>query len=459
MENSEGFSRKATRSAGKEARGNASSRFQSALRRNRQTGDAGVYAVCSAHPAVIRAAIQQSIDDGSVLHVESTSSQVNQFGGYTGQTPRQFANFIQSAAHRAGLPADRVLLGGDHLGPFPWRNEPSASALEKGCELVRSCVLAGYQKIHLDPSMACTDDAQALKEISIAERAVLLCAAAEEAFRELPSGSSEPVYVIGTEVPAPGGELAASDSLAVTKAVDVHRTLEIFHKVFIDKGLSSAWERVVALVVQPGVDFGSDVIFDYRPGNAAELSAALSTQTGIVYEAHSTDYQSPSALMQMVKDRFAILKVGPWLTFAYREAVLALSEIERELLNARAGCPLSNVRGSLEESMLRNPSHWRSYYQGDEAEIRRQLIYSYSDRCRYYWHEAAVQEEIKRLLDNLGQRPIPATLISQYLPEEYKAIRAGEIQPNPDQLIQEHIRRVLRVYAAACNQVAPARST
>jgi D-tagatose-1,6-bisphosphate aldolase subunit GatZ/KbaZ len=109
--------------------------------------------------------------------------------------------------------------------------------------------------------------------------------------------------------------------------------------------------------------------------------------------------------------------------------------------------------------MLRNPSHWRSYYQGDEAEIRRQLIYSYSDRCRYYWQEAAVQEEIKRLLDNLGQRPIPATLISQYLPEEYKAIRAGEIQPNPDQLIQEHIRRVLRVYAAACNQIAPARST
>ena len=455
MENSDGILRKATRSAEDKARANAGTRLQNTLRRNWQAGDVGVYAVCSAHAAVVSTAIQQSINNGSVLHVESTSSQVNQFGGYTGQTPRQFADFIHSAAESAGLSADRVLLGGDHLGPFPWRNEPYASALQRGCELVRSCVLAGYQKIHLDPSMPCADDPQALEETTIAERAVLLCAAAEKAFRELPSGSSEPVYVIGTEVPAPGGEVVASHSLAVTKAADVHRTLDIFHKAFMAKGLFSAWERVVALVVQPGVDLGSDTVFDYHPGNAAELSSALSAHPGIVYEAHSTDYQAPSALTQMVKDHFAILKVGPWLTFAYREAVLALSEIEHELLGTNAGCRLSNVRGALEEAMLRNPSHWRSYYHGDEAAIRRELIYSYSDRCRYYWHEVDVQGEINRLHDNLAQVPIPATLVSQYLPEEYKAMRAGEIQPASHQLVQEHIRRVLCIYAAACNQVAP----
>ena len=64
-------------------------RLRNVLRRNRESGRGGVYAVCSAHPQVIEAAIQQAIEDGSVLHVESTSSQVNQFGGYTGQTPQE----------------------------------------------------------------------------------------------------------------------------------------------------------------------------------------------------------------------------------------------------------------------------------------------------------------------------------------------------------------------------------
>lgn len=159
-----------------------SSWLQEVLRRNRRSGKGGTYAVCSAHPAVIEAAIQQSLTDNSFLHVESTSSQVNQFGGYTGQTPMQFAQWVQSTAKNVGLPSDRILLGGDHLGPFPWRAESSKSALEKGRKLVRDCVAAGYQKIHLDASMACADDAKTgIGEQTIAERAAILCQTAEEA--------------------------------------------------------------------------------------------------------------------------------------------------------------------------------------------------------------------------------------------------------------------------------------
>ena len=426
-------------------------RFQDVLRRNRQSGNAGVYAVCSAHIHVIDAAIRQSIEDHSVLHVESTSSQVNQFGGYSGQTPQQFAHFLKSAAQRAGLPADRVLLGGDHLGPFPWRSKASGSALQKACELVRSCVLAGYQKIHLDPSMPCADDQEArLDDHTVATRAAVLCEAAEKAAGNLSSGSPQPVYVIGTEVPAPGGEVLAAHGPTVTAADDVHRTLEVFREAFLQRGLSSAWERVVALVVQPGVDFGADAVFDYDRSKARSLSAALATHAGIVYEAHSTDYQSPASLAQMVKDHFAILKVGPWLTFAFREAVLALGAIERELLTTSRGHRLSQVREALEAAMLRNPTHWRPYYHGAEEDVRRNLMYGYSDRCRYYWNEPVVQEELDRLFQNLAASPIPSTLMSQHLPEEYKAIRTGQLQASPEQIIQEHIRQVLRIYAAAC---------
>lgn len=121
----------------------AVTQLQRVLRGNCQTGKGGTYAVCSAHPAVIDAAIQQALADGSILHVESTSSQVNQFGGYTGSTPAQFAQWIRSSAQKTGVPANRILLGGDHLGPFPWRNEKSSDALEKARTLVRDCVTAG----------------------------------------------------------------------------------------------------------------------------------------------------------------------------------------------------------------------------------------------------------------------------------------------------------------------------
>ena len=430
--------------------GDLSTWLRDVLRANRQSGKGGIYAVCSAHLAVIEAAVQQSLEDGSVVLVESTSSQVNQFGGYTGFTPNLFARFVHSAARNIGLPAERVLLGGDHVGPFPWRHEASPSALRKACELVHDCVVAGYKKIHLDASMPCGDDENgSLTERTVAHRAAILCQAAEEAYRELPSGSPQLVYVIGTEVPAPGGESVDAHSAAVTTAENAHRTLETFRLAFGGLGLSSAWERVIALVVQPGVDFGSNSIFDYDRANAQSLSAALSKHPGIVFEAHSTDYQSPQALARMVEDHFAILKVGPWLTFAYREAVMALSAIERELFTTRSERQISRVREALEAAMLRDPAHWRSYYRGDE--VRRDLIYGYSDRCRYYWNQPAVQEEIARLFDNLAKRQIPLTLISQYLPLEYEAIRAGDLQAVPERMIQYHIRRVLRVYADACS--------
>jgi D-tagatose-1,6-bisphosphate aldolase subunit GatZ/KbaZ len=433
---------------------NASERLQKIIGHNRDGEKAGVYAVCSAHPSVIAAAVQQAIEDESVLHVESTSSQVNQSGGYTGQTPSHFAEFVHSAAQRVGLPRHRVLLGGDHLGPYPWREQPSATAMRNACELVRACVLAGYNKIHLDASMACADDGKSgPAERTISQRAAILCRAAESAFEHLPRRSSPLLYVIGTEVPAPGGESIAGSPPSVSPADQVARTLELFRTAFAEQGVTSAWERVIGLVVQPGVEFGENVIFDYDRGKARALSSALPDNPALVYEAHSTDYQKPAALAQMVEDHFAILKVGPQLTFAFREAVFALTAIERESLGRREGVRLSQVRETLEAAMVRNPAYWRSYYRGSEDELRLARIYSYSDRCRYYWGDATVQQELAQLHANLDAFPPPLTLLSQYLPMQYKAIRSGSLEADTEDMIQEHIRTVLRVYSAACGNV------
>lgn len=424
--------------------------FKNVIERNRGGARVGTYAVCSAQPWVLESAIRQAMQDGSLLHVESTSSQVNQFGGYSGQTPHQFAETVYAAAQRAGLGAGRVLLGGDHLGPYPWRGEEAAAALEKGCELARQCVLAGYHKIHLDASMACAGDPGALDPVTIAERAAILCRAAERAFEELPAGRARPLYVIGTEVPTPGGEVGPGEPPAVTAAEDVGSTLESFASAFQRCGLEQAWERVIGLVVQPGVEFGDNIVWDYDAEKARALVAALPSRPALVYEAHSTDYQQPSVLARMVEDHFGILKVGPALTFAFREAVFALSALEQELLDSRAAARVSRVRQELDAAMLRNPAHWRSYYHGEGDELRLARAFSLSDRCRYYWHEPAVQKELEQLLANLAGSTLPLGLLSQYLPLEYEAVRCGMLQAEPGALIQHHIRAVLQNYAAAC---------
>jgi D-tagatose-1,6-bisphosphate aldolase subunit GatZ/KbaZ len=422
------------------------------IRRNRRCEKVGVYAVCSAHPSVIAAAVQQAVDDESVLHIESTSNQVNQLGGYTGQTPSQFAEFVHFAAQQAGLPPDQVLLGGDHLGPYPWRELPSEAAMYHACELVGACVLAGYKKIHLDASMACADDNRnGPDEKTIAQRAAILCRVAETTFEDLPPGSSPLVYVVGTEVPAPGGDRLPGAPPTVSSADQIHHTLELFRAAFAEQNVSSAWDRVIGTVVQPGVEFGENVIFDYDRQKAMALSSALPKHPALVYEAHSTDYQMPVALAQLVEDHFAILKVGPWLTFAFREAVFALSMIERELLAHRRGCRLSQVREALEAAMLRNPTYWHMYYHGSADEMRLARVFSYSDRCRYYWGDATVQQELAQLRTNIDASPPPPTLVSQQLPSQHEAIRSGRLRARAEDMIQEHIRTVLRVYAAACS--------
>jgi len=417
------------------------------VRRNRESGHAGTCAVCSAHPAVLNAAIQQSLSDGTTLHVESTSNQVNQFGGYTGSTPAQFAAQIRGAAAKAGLPPSRVLLGADHLGPYCWRSEPSATAMRNACELAAHSVLAGYQKIHLDASMACADDPAALAEEVVAERAALLCQVAEQSYASVPSDWPRPLYVIGTEVPVPGGEVAEGECPAPTRLEDMQSTLKAFRKAFLARGLDRAWENVIGMVVQPGVEFGDTSVFDYDPRKAAHLVAGLPDSPELVYEAHSTDYQTPPSLKRMVKDHFAILKVGPWLTLAYREALYALESIEREI-PGYASQP-SRVRDALEEEMLLNPGHWKPYYHGTAEQQRFARSFSLSDRCRYYWPQPRLEQAVHRLFETL-KGPLPLALLSQYLPCEHEAIREGSLENSAPAIVRFHIQRVLKVYAQAC---------
>ncbi len=292
----------------------------------------GIVSVCSAHPHVIKQTLRVSKTLRVSPLIEATCNQVNQFGGYTGMTPRDFVSYIRGVAEENDFPFENIVLGGDHLGPNVWQNEPAESAMDKAKVLIQDYLQEGFVKIHLDCSMRLADDPQgALNPEIIARRVVQLAKVSEESVGAGLVSAQLPRYVIGTEVPIPGGATEHEEGVRVTKVEDVRETIELHRKAFYELGLQPAWERVIAVVVQPGVEFGDDFVLPYRPDVAQGLARFIETQS-MVYEVHSTDYQTRDALRNLVRDHFAILKVGPRLTFAFREVVFALAMIENELI-------------------------------------------------------------------------------------------------------------------------------
>lgn len=407
----------------------------------RRGGEAvGLYSACSANELVIEACLERAVRWGGHLLVEATANQVDQYGGYTGMRPADFARFVLDMTDRRGFPRERVILGGDHLGPLTWRKLPAAVAMERATELVRLFVLAGFSKIHLDTSMRLGDDdpAAPVPAEVVARRAAALAQVAEEAHAELVAGrpdAPELAYVVGSEVPIPGGA-TGDERLQVTSPAALDETVDTFRRVFGGMRLPGAWERTVAVVAQPGVEFGEDSVHAYDRAAAAPLMAALRRHAPLVLEGHSTDYQRPLHLRQLVEDGVAILKVGPALTFALREALLALECIERELL---APGDRSGFSEALEAEMLRSPGSWAQHYRGTPDELRVKRRFSYSDRCRYYLPAPPVRAAVERLFGNLSATRVPLALVSQYLPRQYDRLRDGALAADPRALARDRV--------------------
>jgi len=399
------------------------------IARNRAGHGGGLPSWCTAHPETLAAILHSYQGDRAPILIEATCNQVNQSGGYTGLTPAGFVAFVHGIARTEGVDPARLILGGDHLGPNPWKSEPSQQAMARARDMVAAYVAAGFTKIHLDASMAC--GGEALTEDEMAARAADLCAVAE---------ATRPGvlhYVIGTEVPVPGGETAHRDHLAVTSPAAARRTHALHRAAFAARGLDAAFARIIGVVVQPGVDFGNAQIIAYDRRRAAALAAAAPALDGPLFEAHSTDYQSEAALTALVQDHFAILKVGPELTFAFRQAVLALERLESLL-----ALPPSGVTRALLAAMRARPADWRAYVPpGPEEE--RMMLYGLSDRVRYYWPDPGVQAALARLLAALNGVPPPPGLLAQ--------VGGGPVDAGatPGGLIRRMVGAVVRRYRAA----------
>lgn len=405
------------------------------LARNRAGAGVGLPAWCTAHPETLAAVLSCYRGDAAPVLVEATCNQVNQEGGYTGMSPAGFRRFLEGIAAAEGVAAGRIILGGDHLGPNPWRALPAEQAMDRARAMVAAYVEAGFSKIHLDASMPC--GGEVLPEEVMAERAADLALVAERA-----AGGRALAYVIGTEVPVPGGETAVVDHLAVTAPAAVARVVELHRAAFARRGLGSVMERVAAVVVQPGVDFGNAQVVGFDPARAQGLRAAVPGLGGPVYEAHSTDYQEGAALRALVQGHFGILKVGPELTFAFRQAVFAL-----ERLAGLMGLPLG-VEAALVAAMRVEPADWRAYVEPGPEEAR-MMIYGLSDRVRYYWPKPGVQAALRALFAAIRAADPAPGLVAQVTGGRVGPVDAARL---PETIIRRMVGDVVARYRQATGE-------
>ncbi len=421
------------------------------IEKRKQGINAGIPSYCSASELVIETALERAKNTNIPTLIEATANQVNQFGGYTGMKPKDFMDFVDKIAKRVGCPKNLIILAGDHLGPLTWSSEPEESAMEKSKQLVYDYVRAGFTKIHLDTSMKLADDSKdlPLDTSVIAKRGADLYKSCIRAYNDLLEEEKyalRPVFVIGSEVPIPGGAQEEEEGISVTKPVDFLDTVNTYKKVFKENGIEKAWEDIIAVVVQPGVEFGDSQVFMYDKVEAKDLCNELKNYPEICFEGHSTDYQSRDALKEMAQDGIAILKVGPALTFGLRSALFGLSMIEKELV--KTDC--SNFVEVLDKVMLDNPKNWEKHYHGSNSAKALARKYSFSDRCRYYLGDKEVVDAMEKLFDNLSKTEIPVNILQQYLPEQYTKVISGELALSPRELAKHSVAIFMEDYEYAC---------
>lgn len=426
------------------------------IERRKQGYICGIPSYCSANELVLEVALQRAKASNRPVLIEATANQVNQYGGYTGMKPKDFYQLVMNMAEKIDVQKNLVILAGDHLGPLTWQNFPELEAMKKSEELVYQYTRAGFSKIHLDTSMKVADDGEgALSTEIIARRGAKLYKAAMKGYEDLKSEKADairPVFVIGSEVPIPGGTQEKEEGLAVTSASAFRDTVFTYQRVWKEEGIGDGIKDVIAVVVQPGVEFGDNQVFYYSHDAAKELCDALKEYPELCFEGHSTDYQSAECLKEMVQDGIAILKVGPALTYGLREALFSLSLIEKELVREEKQ---SHFMEMLEKEMLESPENWQKHYHGDEKQLHLARKYSFSDRSRYYISQPELVKAMNILFENLDCCQIPLNMLHQYMPLAYAKIVRGNLELKAKELAMDGVMNFMAAYeyATMCDEL------
>lgn len=363
--------------------------------------------------------------------IESTSNQVNQEGGYSGLRPSQFASKLKSLARLININKKSLIIGGDHLGPLPWKDLTSKKAIEKSKILIKECLRAKYEKIHLDTAIKCKDDKYMDKDTTIKR--------CDEILNSFSSNEiNKKFIVVGTEVPIAGGSNLLKPILTSFKSIK--EEIEMYSTIFKNK-------KKYALVIEPGIGFANFKVVKVKFKKLNKI-LSFSKKMNFAYEAHSTDYQSISSLKKLVKNNFKFLKVGPELTYLFSKAVFEMERIEKEKFKNN----YSNIKKTILNEMKKSNKYWKNYYSGSNKYINFLKTNSYLDRMRYYWDKKNVVNAKNKLFLNINKLSDVEFFQSTDLLTKKDLILKKKLKlKNCDLIPFKLIEKSLKKYYLACN--------
>ena len=349
-------------------------------------------AVCPNSDAVLEAAVKIAARTATPMLFATTLNQVDRDGGYTGWTPQEYVKRMKELAEKYDCksPLFPCL---DHGGP--WLKDAHAQAnlsLEEAMEEVKlsitACLEAGYDLLHLDPTVDRTLAQDEPLDIRVVvERTVELMEHAEAERKRL--GIPTVAYEVGTEEVAGG----------LANIENFERFVELLSRALAERNLRHAWPSFI--VGKVGTDLHT-ALFD--PEVASKLREVVAPYGSLV-KGHYTDWvENPE---EYPASGMGGANVGPEFTAVEAEALQALCNYEAALARSEPLTP-SRFFEALTRSVL-DSGRWRKWLQPGEpeefdklsAERRRWLVTS---GARYVWTEPPVVQARCRLYGNL--RPV-----------------------------------------------------
>lgn len=354
-----------------------------------------ILAACPNSRAVIKAALRSAKRCNAPVKFAATLNQVDNDGGYTGFTQKEFVNFIRQEANAINL-SSPVIIAIDHGGP--WLKDiqrqqkwPFDAAMAAVAESFEAAIEAGYDLIHVDPTVDIfLEDNEMISIEVVAQRTLDLIDHAENyrRRRHLPRIS----YEVGTE--EVHGGLANLQTFTLF--------LQLLKEGLYHKGLSDAWPCFI--VGKVGTDLHTS-LFD--PEVAWMLSNIAADYNSYIKGHYTDNVENPE---DYPLSGMGAANVGPEFTEREYDGLMELEAIENELVRQNKIKNAAQIKKALREAVIAS-GRWKKWLQpGEDPDdfssldpLRQEWLIKTG--CRYIWENpevASAREQLYRNLEACG---------------------------------------------------------
>ena len=355
-------------------------------------------AVCPNSPAVIKAAFRAAKRNNAPIMFAATLNQVDNDGGYTGMTQKDFVRVMRVEAKRNNFTGPYIAAI-DHGGPWlkdiqtleMWPYEKAMDAVKKSYE---AALLAGYELIHVDPTVdRFLPKGEIIKIEVVAARTIELITHIENFRKE--RGLPRIAYEVGTEE-VHGG---LADMSVFNKFLDLL-------KAGLEKnGCADAWPCFV--VGKVGTDLHT-TFFD--PVVAKQLTSTVAKYGSFIKGHYTDDVENPE---EYPLSGMGAANVGPEFTVAEFNALEELEAVENKLYDEGNVAMHSNMIAILKKLVI-DSGRWKKWVHGDESPDDFESITPDRQRwlmqtgARYIWQKPEAVAARQTLYSNLRLNGIDA---------------------------------------------------